>query len=62
MESKSPALVGSTGETYNCPIAKTLRDERQLKQGSGVEDDIQRSLRAISEEENETNYFKSAQW
>lgn len=58
---KSPRLVGSTGERYGCSIAETVRNERWLKAKNRVEDDDTKQPRNSNEEED-TNYFKSAQW
>jgi hypothetical protein len=55
--SRNPKLVGTTAGRYSCSIAKTARleQEREIYDGQAQPSEQ-------SSDEEETNYFKNAQW
>lgn len=59
---KSPTLVGSTGEKYACSIIETIHNEKQLENANVTEQNNTRTHIGVDEEDDDTNYFKSAQW
>ncbi|KAH8596142.1 WD40-repeat-containing domain protein [Bisporella sp. PMI_857] len=56
---KTPKLAASTDDTYNCTIIESKSRERNL-----LSTDIQLPAREspVLDDENESNYFKSATW
>lgn len=58
LPTKTPTLVASTGDTFNCSIAESRARERALQNAQSDP----ASILHIAEDEQESNYFKGAQW
>ena len=60
-KAKIPTLVASTADTYCCPIAESRSRERALQDFQSQQNSPVITSNAVMGEE-ESNYFKSAQW
>ena len=58
---KTPTLVASTTNTYSCSIAESRVRERSLQAVQSQQSLINPTYNS-KEDEEEVNYFKSAQW
>lgn len=56
-ETRAPELLASTFDNYSCSIAECQKHEDRLQDGS-----CPQPLSLGREEEQESNFFKFAQW
>ncbi|KAA8571260.1 hypothetical protein EYC84_000588 [Monilinia fructicola] len=67
MMNKTPTLVASTNDIYSCSIADSYVREKELRGKDVGQEGVEEYLQEVGQEkgrveEEEVNYFKSAQW